>query len=212
MTTLQLRPRTAVRAAGLVDVPAVVRLFAPPPLPPPSVSGAGSPAVDWEQAQRTMRLMLAHHALDEGQVWVAERADGTLLAAAIWLPPGTGTGPPDPRHISLVSRELDICLPKSPVLSTALKAAGLDEPHWTVVTVCALDATEAWDRTVVSELLAPGLRAVDDEDAAAVAVTISAGHVEQLRPHGFRLPREVVVAMGASMWLTTRRPQSRRRG
>ncbi|MFD3497872.1 hypothetical protein [Streptomyces sp. NPDC058678] len=213
MTTLQLRPRTTVRAAGLVDVPAVVRLFAPPPaLSRQSVPGSGGLATDWEQAQRAMRLMLAHHALEEGQVWVAERADGALLAAAVWLPPGTGTEPPDMRYSSLISRELDICLPENPVLSTALKAAGPGEPHWTVVTVCAPDDTEAWDRTVVAELLAPGLRAVDDETAAAVAVTISARHVEQLRPLGFRPPREVDVAPGASVWLTTRQPRSRRGG
>lgn len=157
-----------------------------------------------------MRLMPAHHALEEGQVWVAERADGALLAAGIWLPPGTGTEPPHPRYSSLMSRELDTCLPEHPALSTALKAAGPDEPHWTVVTVCAPDDTEAWDRTVVAELLAPGLRAVDAEDAAAVAVTISARHVEQLRPLGFRLPRVVDIAPGASVWLTTRQSQSGR--
>lgn len=210
MTTLQLHPRTAVRAAGLVDVPAVVRLFAPPPAPPRlSVPGPDSPAVDWEQAQRAMRLMLAHHALEEGQVWVAERADGALLATAIWLPPGIGSEPPGPHISSLLSRELATCLPEHPVLSTALGAAGPDEPHWTVVTVSAPDDAEAWDRTVVAELLAPGLGAVDDEDATAVAITLSARHADQLRPLGFRGPREVPLAPGSSVWLTTRHTKSR---
>lgn len=200
--------RTAVRAAGLVDVPAVVRLFAPPPAPLPAPAADRS-AVDWEQAQRAMRLMLAHHALEEGQVWVAERDDGTLLAAGIWLPPGIVTEPPDARVSSLLSRELAACPPERPVLSQALKAAGPDEPHWTVVTACALDDTEAWDRTVVAELLAPGLRAVDEQDATAVAITISARHMDQLRPLGFRGPREVRLAPGASVWLTTRHPKGR---
>jgi hypothetical protein len=173
-----------------------------------AVDGA---AVDWEQTQRAMRVMLAHHALDEGQVWVAEHADGTLLATGIWLPPGIGTEPPDAGIRSLLTRELAICPPEHPVLSTALKAAAPDDPHWTVVTACVPDDTEAWDRTVVAELLVPGLRAVDDEDATAVAITVSARHVDQLRPLGFRRPHEVPVAPGASVWLTTRPPKSRPR-
>ncbi|MEV0642066.1 hypothetical protein AB0I77_45535 [Streptomyces sp. NPDC050619] len=211
MTTLQLRAPVAVRAAGLVDVPAVVRLFAPPsPSPRLSVAGHDDWAVDWEQTQRAMRLMLAHHALEEGQVWVAERADGALLAAGIWLPPGTGTGPPDARFSSLLSRELATCLPQHHVLATALKTAGPDEPHWTVVTVCAPDDTEAWERAVVAELLAPGVRVVDDQDATAVAITISARHMDQLRPLGFRRPREVRVAPGTGVWLATRQPKTAR--
>jgi len=209
-TTLQPHRRTAVRAAGLVDVPAVVRLFAPPPASPRlSVPDPGCPALDWEQTQRAMRLMLAHHALEDGQVWVAERADGTLLAAAVWLPPGTGTEPPQTRFSGLLSRELTTCPPQHAVLPAALKAAGPDEPHWTLVTVCAPDDADAWGRTAVSDLLAPGLRAVDDQDATAVAITVSAHDVDQLRPLGFHRPREVRVAPGASVWLTTRRPQSR---
>ncbi|MCT9078285.1 hypothetical protein [Streptomyces fulvoviolaceus] len=211
MTTLQLHPRTIVRAAGLVDVPAVVRLFAPPPASPRlTVSDPDSSAVDWEQAQRAMRLMLAHHALEEGQVWVAERADGALLSAAIWLPPDIGTGSPDPRISSLLARELDISLPERPVLSTALGAAGPDAPHWTLVTVCAPDDAEACDRTVVAELLTTGLGAVDGEDATAVAITLSAHHANQLRPLGFRGPREVPLVPGASVWLTTRHGRSGR--
>lgn len=231
-TDVRVPPRTAVRAARLVDVPAVVRLFAPPPaslrpsVPSPDGAALGrtsagrtsvdraavdGAAVNWEQAQRAMRVMLAHHALEEGQVWVAERADGALLAAGIWLPPGVGTELPDTGVRSLLAREISICPPEHPVLSTALKAAGPDGPHWTVVTVCTPDDTEAWDRTVVAELLAPGLRAVDDEAATAVAITVSASHVDQLRSLGFRGPREVPVAPGASVWLTTRQSKSRPR-
>jgi hypothetical protein len=198
MTTLEIPVRAAVRAAGLVDVPAVVRLI--------TRSSAGHS----EQAQRAMRLVLAHHALEEGRVWVAERDDdGTLLAAAIWLPPGTGTDPPGPRLKSVLSRELStghstgrstrrsadasvFCLPPQ------------SAPYWTLVAVCAPDETDAWDRTVVDGLLAPGLRAVDEQDATAVAVTMSARHGDQLRHLGFRGPRQARVAPGASVWLTTR--------
>jgi hypothetical protein len=199
MTTLQLHTRTtaAVRAAGLVDVPAVVRLFAPAP-------GADSPVVDWERTQRAMRLMLAHHALEEGQVWVAEGADGALLAGAVWLPPGTGNRPPDPGLSSILSRELAGCLPQHAVVPTVLKAAGDVEPYWTLVTLCAPDGAEAADPALLAALLAPGLRAVDAEAATAVAITVSARHTDQLLSFGFRRPREVPVAPGASVWLTTR--------
>ncbi|WLW58062.1 hypothetical protein [Streptomyces sp. YU58] len=206
--TLRLPTRTAVRAAGLVDVPAVVRLFAPPPVPSgPSVAAADGAAVDWEQAQRAMRLMLAHHALEEGQVWVAEGTDGALLAAGVWMPPGTGTEPPDARWRSLLSRELGDCPPGHPVLPAALKAAGPDGPHWTLVTVTATDRPEAQDPRVVAELLAPGLRAVDAGHTTAVAIALSARHADLLLPHGFSRPHEVRVVPGASVWLTTRRPR-----
>ncbi|WP_326719537.1 hypothetical protein OHT59_08515 [Streptomyces sp. NBC_00243] len=215
MTTLQLRPRTTVRAAGLVDVPAVVRLIAPSP-PPPSRSVPDPvqecSTLDWEQTQSAMRLVLAHHALEEGQVWVAEREDGTLLAAAVWLPPGAGSEPPDTRFSSLFSRELATRPQERPVLPTGLKGAWPDGPHWKVVVVGALDDTSAWDHTVAADLLAPGLRAVDSQSATAVAVTTSARHGDQLRPLGFRRPREVRSMPGASAWLTTRQPQGRAGG
>ncbi|MFI9169353.1 hypothetical protein [Streptomyces lincolnensis] len=209
--TLRLPTRTAVRAAGLVDVPAVVRLFAPPSdSAGPSLTAADGSAMDWEQTQRAMRLMLAHHALEEGQVWVAEGSDGALLAAGIWMPPDTGAGtgpPPDAHWRSLLSRELDVCPPEHPVLSSALKAAGPDGPHWTLVTVTAPDSPEAQDPGVIADLLAPGLRAVDAAHATAVAITVSARHTDQLRPFGFRRPHEVPVVPGAGVWLTTRPPQ-----
>jgi hypothetical protein len=208
--TLRLPTRTAVRAAGLVDVPAVVRLFAPPSVPSgPSVAAADGAAVDWEQAQRAMRLMLAHHALEDGQVWVAEGTDGALVAAGIWMPPGIGVGtkPPDAHWRSLLSRELDVCPPEHPVLSTALQAAGPDGPHWTLVTVTAPDRQEVQDPRVVAELLGPGLRAVDAGHTTAVAIALSAHHADLLLPHGFSRPHEVRVVPGASVWLTTRRPR-----
>ncbi|MEV7341871.1 hypothetical protein [Streptomyces sp. NPDC093544] len=213
MATLQLRPRTSVRAAGLVDVPAVVRLIAPPsPSTSPSGPSLDSSALDWEQAQSAMRMVLAHHALEEGQVWVAEQEDGALLAAAIWLPPGVESEPPETYFSGLLSRELAIGPQHRPVLPTLLKEAGPDVPHWKVVVAGALDDMSAWDHTVAADLLAPGLRAVDDQASTAVAVTISARHADQLRPLGFRRPREVDLMPGASVWLTTRHPRGRSEG
>ncbi|GAA3900563.1 hypothetical protein GCM10023084_61310 [Streptomyces lacrimifluminis] len=205
MTTVQLRPPTAVRAAELVDVPAVVRMIASPQ---PAPSG-DSVAPDWARTQSAMRLVLAHYALEEGRIWVAERPDGGLLAAAVWLPPGVGSEPPDTRFSSLLTRELatgPADCPALPVLPRWLKDVGPDLSHWKVFIVGALDDTSAWDHTVAADLLTPGLRAVDDEAATAVAITMSPRHGDQLRSLGFRGPHETRLGPGASGWLATRHP------
>ncbi|MEH0424613.1 hypothetical protein [Streptomyces sp. B21-083] len=195
---VQLRPPTVVRAAGLVDVPAVVRMIASP-----------APTGSWERTRSAMRLVLAHYALEEGRIWVAMRSDGGLLAAAVWLPPGVGSEPPDTRVSSLLARELATGPEDCPPLPMWLKDVGPDLPHWKMFLVGALDDTSAWDHTVAADLLAPGLRAVDDEAATAVAVTLSPRHGDQLRSLGFRGPREVHLGPGAKGWLTIRHPTGR---
>ncbi|MDX2543269.1 hypothetical protein ACOT81_21915 [Streptomyces sp. WI04-05B] len=201
MAPTHLRPWTTVRAAELVDVPAVVRMIASPALKP-----SGDSAPDWEQTRSAMRLVLAHYALEEGRIWVAEREEGGLLAAAVWLPPGVGSEPPDTRFSGLLARELATGRQDPPALPMWLKDVGPGLPHWKVFIVGALDDTSAWDHTVAADLLAPGLRAVDDEAATAVAVTLSPRHGDQLRSLGFRGPREVHLGAGANGWLTTRHP------
>ncbi|MEV7739520.1 hypothetical protein AB0O75_47175 [Streptomyces sp. NPDC088921] len=171
--------------------------------PRPSPSG-DFVAPDWARAQSAMRLVLAHYALEEGRIWVAERPDGGLLAAAVWLPPGVGSEPPDTRFSSLLARELATGPEDCPPLPMWLKDVGPDQPHWKVFIVGALDDTSAWDHTVAADLLSPGLRAVDDEAATAVAITMSPRHGDQLRSLGFRGPSEVHLGPGASGWLTTR--------
>lgn len=161
---------------------------------------------DWEQTRSAMRLVLAHYALEEGRIWVAERADGGLLAAAVWLPPGVGSEPPDTRFSSLLARELAIGPDDCPVLPMWLKDVGPELSHWKVFIVGALHDTSAWDHTVAADLLAPGLRAVDDENATAVAITMSPRHGDQLRSLGFRGPHEVHLGPGVNGWLTTRHP------
>ncbi|MFF5492177.1 hypothetical protein [Streptomyces aquilus] len=206
MAIPQLRPRTAViRPAGLVDVPAVVRLIGPPS---PALRSGECLAGDWDQAQRAMRLLLAHHALEEGQVWVAERADGELLAAAVWMPPDAGAESPHARLGTLFAREL-VRPPESPLLPAVLKKAGPAEPHWTVAVVCAQDDSEAGEPDLVADLIAPGLAEVDAETATAVALTLAARHTGELRSLGFRHPRHVPVTPGLGVWLTTRYPEQR---
>lgn len=201
-TTVQLRPPAAIRAAELVDVPAVVRMIASPR--PSSADDFVAP--DWARTQSAMRLVLAHYALEEGRIWVAERSDGNLLAAAVWLPPGVGSEPPDTRFSGLLARELATGPEDCPVLPMWLRDVGPDLPHWKVFIVGALDDTSAWDHTVAADLLAPGLRAVDDEAATAVAITTSPRHGDQLRSLGFRGPHEAHLGTGVNGWLTTRHP------
>lgn len=198
-TIVQLRPSAVIRAAGLVDVPALVRMIASP-MPSPTPTSAS----DWERTRSAMRLVLAHYALEEGRIWVAERPDGGLLAAAVWLPPGVGSEPPDTRFSSLLARELAIAPDDCPALPMWLKDVGPEQPHWKVFVVGALDDTSAWDHTVAADLLAPGLRAVDDDAVTAVAITMSPRHGDQLRSLGFRGPREVALGPDASAWLTSR--------
>ncbi|NEC85180.1 hypothetical protein [Streptomyces sp. SID12501] len=210
---LQLRPSTVVRAAELVDVPAVVRMIASPQSSPSGDFGLGLgldvDGPDWEQTRSAMRLVLAHYALEEGRIWVAERSDGGLLAAAVWLPPGVGSEPPDTRFSSLLARELATGPDDCPALPMWLEDVGPDLPHWKVFIVGELHDTSAWDHTVAADLLAPGLRAVDDENATAVAITMSPRHGDQLRSIGFRGPNEVHLGPGVNGWLTTRQPVRR---
>ncbi|MEV7106498.1 hypothetical protein [Streptomyces atroolivaceus] len=204
---VDLPSRVTVRPATLVDVPAVVRLFAPQAASfRASGKDDGSADVDWELAQRAMRLMLAHYALEDGHVRTAEREDGTLLAAAIWLPPEAGAEAADERFGGLLEHELDVSLSEPSGLATVLKAACPDEPHWKVVTVCAPEDIELWDHALAAELLAPGLRAADEERAPAVAITLSVDLMAPLWPLGFGRPYEVQSAPGASVWLTARGP------
>ncbi|WP_042391817.1 hypothetical protein [Streptacidiphilus carbonis] len=208
---------TAVRRANLVDVPAVVRLFAPTAaalrLPPVEVAGEGrgqdGPGVDWEQAQSAMRLMMAHHALEDGQVWVVERPDGTFLAAGVWLPPDDGTEAAHSRLGSLLSRELATDSPELPEPPEALQAAYPDEPHWKCVLVFAPDDAGTWDLGLATRLLTPGLHTVDEDGVTAVAITRSADRLAPLQPLGFAGPHEVPLAPDSCVWLATRAPKGR---
>ena len=76
-----------VRRAGFVDVPGVARLLTADH-PVVDLDGDGRPdtPVDPEQLSSATRLVLSHGILEQGEIWVAEDADG-LLATTVWLPP-----------------------------------------------------------------------------------------------------------------------------
>ncbi|MGW5635004.1 hypothetical protein [Streptomyces sp. NPDC003832] len=196
-----LHPRIIVRTADLVDVPAVVRLFSH------STSSLRLPLesqgeADAEQAQRAMRLMLAHHAIEEGEVWLAEAEDGTLAAVSIWLPPDSGAEPPHARFRGLLSRELDAPAPDPSGLAQTMRSACPEGPHWKLVTVMAPNTTE--DHGLLADVLGPGLSTADDQDATVVAIALSVDLLSALRPLGFTIPREVQLAPGASVFLARR--------
>ena len=81
------RPAATVRRARFIDVPGVARLLTTDH-PVVDLDGDGRPdsPVDPEQLSSATRLVLGHGILEQGEIWVAEDADG-LLATTVWLPP-----------------------------------------------------------------------------------------------------------------------------
>ncbi|MBD7999442.1 hypothetical protein [Oerskovia gallyi] len=80
-------PQVAVRRARFVDVPGVARLLTADH-PVVDLDGDGTPdaPVDPEQLSSATRLVLSHGIMEQGEIWVAEDADG-LRATTVWLPP-----------------------------------------------------------------------------------------------------------------------------
>ncbi|GAB2894510.1 hypothetical protein GCM10022245_32210 [Streptomyces mayteni] len=183
-----------VRPGRLVDVPAVVRLLVPGPV-----------GDDGDQARRALRLLLAHHLLEEGQLWVAEGGlgDTRVAAAAIWLPPGVR--PPGAGFDRVLSREL-----RDPIdliaagerARAALAAVRPGERHWTLTTAGVLGPD--WDEGRARGLLAPGFAAADRDAAAVLAITATERDAERLGRLGFVGARHVTTAHGPGAWLARR--------
>ncbi|TDC64269.1 hypothetical protein [Streptomyces hainanensis] len=199
-TAMAITAMTAgVRPGRLVDVPAVVRLLVP-----------GPPSDDEDQARRALRLLLAHHLLEEGQLWVAEGGlgDTRVAAAAIWLPPGAR--PPGERVARVLAREL-----RHPVdviaagmgARAALAAARPGERHWTLTTAGMLGPD--WDERRARGLLAPGFAAADRDAASVLAITTTERDARRLGGLGFVGARHVTTAHGPGAWLA-RRPAAGR--
>lgn len=79
--------QVTVRRARFVDVPGVARLLTADH-PVVDLDGDGTPdaPVDPEQLSSATRLVLSHGIMEQGEIWVAEDADG-LRATTVWLPP-----------------------------------------------------------------------------------------------------------------------------
>ncbi|MFJ3673512.1 hypothetical protein ACIPSE_44400 [Streptomyces sp. NPDC090106] len=182
-----------VRQANLVDVPAVVRLFTS------RAAGATPPMAHTpEDARAVLRLLLAHHALEEGKVWVAERDSKQLLAAAVWLPPGAQRAVD--RFHELITRELDIApdlvaLGRADGEALALTEHGRRD--WTL-TVASHNA----DPELLGRLLCPGLKEVERRRCTVMALATSVFEVEQLETLGFQETRTALLPSGGEVWLT----------
>lgn len=74
-----------VRRVELLDVPAVARL-----LSPDGVLSRPIPSERAEEARSLMRVTHDHHAVEAGNVWLAERKPGALLGVATWQSGGSG--------------------------------------------------------------------------------------------------------------------------
>lgn len=190
------RGRARVRPAGLVDVPALVRLITSHAEKAPPVVDRGP-----EQAQAVLRLLLAHHALEEGQVWVAEHLD-ELTAAAIWLPPGAGSA--IGRFHGLIARELDappdlLALGEADDAALSAERAGSD--GWTLVATGRTGDDDP--HVLLDRLLAPGLEAVDRGDDTVDALAASAAEVDRLQAFGFGDTRKLNLPSGGDVWLTS---------
>jgi DNA-binding NarL/FixJ family response regulator len=195
--------RATVRRGALVDVPAVVRLLDRTHARP--CAGAACDEVEQSLSQPVLRLLLAHHALKEGQMWVAERRPGEPTAAAVWLPPETDL--PDRHFKDVLARELHPPAGFAMVshrVRRALRTARPGTPHWTLITAGLLG--EPFDPALADALLGPGLRTADAEDTSVLAVTATADEAARLGVFGFQPLREAEFRPGSSAWLAIRHP------
>lgn len=71
--------RSAVRQAGLADIPAIARITQAGPLP----AGVAPAAVS-----RARRLLLTHVAFEHGALWVEQVGDGPIIRAVAAIPAG----------------------------------------------------------------------------------------------------------------------------
>ncbi|WP_406724029.1 hypothetical protein WJ438_04335 [Streptomyces sp. GD-15H] len=188
-----------VRPAGLVDVPALVRLIT-------SRAADTPPAIDRdaEQVQAVLRLLLAHHALEEGHLWVAEQHTDELIAAAVWLPPEADRDVS--RFHGLIARELEVppgLLALGRADGEALEAARAGTRDWLLL-VASRDGD--FSHALLDRVLAPGLQAVDRQSGTVVAWTASIPEAGRLETFGFRDTRKVTLPSGGHVWLTRRPP------
>lgn len=188
-----------VRPADLVDVPALVRLITSRAADTPSAIDRAA-----EQVQAVMRLLLAHHALEEGHLWVAERHTDELIAAAVWLPPEADRD--FSRFHGLIVRELEVppdLLALGRADGEALEAARAGTRD-RVLLVASRDGD--CSHVLLDRVLAPGLQAVDRQNCTALAWTASLPEAGRLEAFGFRDTRKVTLPSGGYAWLSSRPP------
>lgn len=102
-----LEPGWTVRPGGLLDVNPVARLLRGGSRPV-DIDGDGVPdgPVDEEAAAVAARLLLLHVVLERGRLDLAEAPDGTIAAAAVWVPAEEALAPAELG--GLLTRELHL--------------------------------------------------------------------------------------------------------
>ncbi|MFD5142445.1 hypothetical protein [Streptomyces sp. NPDC058401] len=190
-----------VRRAGLVDVPAITRLItsggmAAHYVPPGRTQEAGS----------VVRLMLAHHSLEAGKVWLAEQTPGDVLAVAAWRPATPGAEP-DPTEVDqLLAREVG---PRGEPWNVgrrdAQAAAALwpAEPHGLLIRA-RQQGHEA--REIGTDLVRTVIRDLGPSPDLVIAVSLSEAEGLELEELGFDGLHEVRLPSRASLWLCELRP------
>nr|AHX39386.1 hypothetical protein wt6.9 [Streptomyces sp. WT6] len=188
-----------LRRASLVDVPAITRLVAS--------HGFAAQYIAPEQEQQassTLRLLLAHHALETGAVWLAEEKPGRLAAVATWQPAhGRELDPAEVER--LLAREVGAL---EGVRSTAQADAAAirrrlpREPHGVLVLARRQGRMAAG---IAMDLVCTALRELGPHHDLVIAVSRSAGEGHLLEGLGFSSPREISLPSGVCLWLSERR-------
>jgi ribosomal protein S18 acetylase RimI-like enzyme len=163
-----------------------------------------------ERLRELYRLQAGLAGAEAGGTWVAE-AGGGVVAAACWVRPDGP--PPSPATAGLLVREVPALLGDRAAVLAQAEAAGAAArptgPYWLLG--CVGTAPRWRGRGIASDLLAAGLRAVDDEGAPAVLETSSAGNVRFYRRLGFGVRAEVDPPGGAPhVWVMERPARSPR--
>ncbi|MGY1700190.1 GNAT family N-acetyltransferase [Geodermatophilus sp. SYSU D00766] len=159
-----------------------------------------------ERLRELYRLQAGLAGAETGGTWVAER-DGAVVAAACWARPDDP--PPSEATRRLLAERVPLLLgDRAAALEEAETAAARARPpgpHWLLGCVGTLPRERG--RGTASQLLAPGIRALDAEGAAAVLETSSAANVRLYRRLGFGVRAELDPPGGAPhVWVMERPP------
>ncbi|MGW8888713.1 hypothetical protein [Streptomyces sp. NPDC055749] len=171
MTVVHAR-RVTARRASLQDVNAIVRLLTS------DHRLTAEQAAFISEFQPQLRLTLAHFGLEAGDVLVAESDAGTLLATAVWMPPGVVFGA-DEQKALLGLHGLE---PPTTTRSRELQPLTAGEEH---VRLAAVGVAPGAHHTTLETLMNPVLRWADAVRLPIYATTLACLQAELLSPFGF---------------------------
>lgn len=202
------RPPLTLRPAVRADVPAAARVLA--------AAFADDPALGWltpDPVQRPVRLArlfaaeIRHHHLRGGGVEVAVGADGAVLGASVWDPPGgwAWSRSAELRATPAMIRALGRHRGRGTAMDAALGAAHPDRPHWYLATLGV--APESAGAGVGGALLRSRLMRCDARGQAAYLESSKEANIAVYEHFGFVARGRVDVPGGPSLWTMWREPQ-----